>query len=344
MKLLYLMAERGIMPDALIRLGVRRLNRKRMKDEEPGSLEIAMDEKMKFVATMRESPVAIATKSANEQHYELPPEFFQKILGKWLKYSACYWPPGATELDDAEEAMLSLTCERAGLEDGMRILDLGCGWGSLSFWIADKFPRSNLVAVSNSRLQGAFIRSKAQSIGLGNLQVQTADMNSFHADGQFDRVLSIEMFEHMRNWHQLFQRVAEWLKDEGKFFMHVFVHRANPYLFQTGEKDDWMARYFFTGGMMPSSDLPLYFQESIIIDHQWLVNGSHYRKTAEAWLQRLDRQKSEIINLLGKVYGDSQAALWLQRWRIFFMACAELFATRGGDEWLVAHYLMSKKF
>ncbi len=343
MKLPLHWAERGVLPDRFIRFGIRLLNRKRLRDERPESFEAAADAKMKFVALLRKNPVALATDRANEQHYELPPEFFEKVLGRRLKYSGCYWPPGVTDLDGAEESMLHLTCRRAQVDDGMRILELGCGWGSLSLWIARKYPAAQVIAVSNSRPQGDFIRARAEAMKLANLQVLTADMNHFQAEGSFDRVLSIEMFEHMRNWGELLRRVAGWLRDDGKFFMHVFVHRSLPYLFETRGEHDWMGRYFFTGGMMPSDDLVLYFQDDLVLENHWRVNGTHYEKTAEAWLQKLDEQRDAILPILAQAYGEARALLWFQRWRIFFMACAELFATHGGEEWLVAHYLMRKR-
>ncbi len=343
MRLPFQWADTGLLPDQLIRWGIRLLNAKRLRDETPDTLEAAAAGKMAFVRTLQKSPIAPEAEKANRQHYELPPRFFQKILGKRLKYSGCSWPPGVKDLEGAEEAMLSLTCQRAQLHNGMRVLDLGCGWGSLSFWIAEKYPGSHIVAVSNSRLQGDFIRSRAQELGLKNVEVLTADMNHFQADGQFDRVVSIEMFEHMRNWEELLRRVSSWLGDEGKFFMHIFVHHTTPYLFEARGEHDWMARHFFSGGMMPSHDLILYFQTHLNLEDQWLVNGSHYEKTAEAWLRRLDTHKEEILELFRTVYGENERARWFQRWRIFFMACSELFGARRGEEWLVAHFLMKKK-
>ncbi len=343
MKLLIDLADRGVLPDALIRLGIRMLDKKRLKDENPGSLEKAINRKMGFIKAMRKSPVALSTHKPNEQHYEIPPEFFLKVLGKRLKYSCCRWTEDMSNLEEAEDAMLRLTSQRACLENGMKILDLGCGWGSLSFWIAEKYPDSQIVAVSNSVPQGDFIRSKARALNLSNIRVVTANMNHFSPGGRFDRVFSIEMFEHMRNWAELLSRIAGWLEDDGKFFMHIFVHRSLPYLFETGGEHDWMGRHFFTGGMMPSDDLLLYFQDDLVLEKHWRVNGRHYSRTTEAWLQRMDERKKEIMPVMAGTYGEKMAGIWFQRWRIFFMACSELFAASRGEQWLVGHYLMRKR-
>ena len=322
------LAERGFLPDAVTRYGIRRLLRQRLIEERQ------LQPRDEFRATLREGPVAPVPEKANEQHYEVPAEFFTAALGARLKYSSAYWPVGVETLDDAEETMLSLTCERAELEDGQDVLELGCGWGSLTLWMAERFPRSRITAVSNSASQREFILSRAPS----NVEVITADMNDFDIDRRFDRVVSVEMFEHMRNYAELFRRVARWLREDGKLFVHVFCHREHAYPFETEGDDDWMGRYFFTGGQMPSFDLFAKVQDSLALDAAWEVDGTHYGKTSEAWLSNMDRRRDEIMPVLEETYGADEAARWFRRWRLFFLACAELFSYRGGGEWLVGHY------
>jgi cyclopropane-fatty-acyl-phospholipid synthase len=338
LKLLIELAERGILPDRLIRLGIRRLNRKRLCAENRASNDARSEAMRRFAADLRQSPVALQTASANQQHYELPPAFFRKILGRRMKYSGCYWPPGVERLDAAEEAMLALTCERAQVTDGMEVLDLGCGWGSLALWIAEKYPHCRVLAVSNSRLQGEHIRALSGARGMDNVQVATADMNDFHTERRFDRVLSVEMFEHMRNWEALLDRITGWLMPGGKLFVHIFAHRKYAYRFEAEGEDNWMGRLFFSGGIMPADDLLLYFQNRLAVEEHWRINGMHYNRTALAWLNNLDRGRAEVLSILQEHYGGQHAERWLQRWRMFFIACAELFGFRNGEEWFLSHY------
>jgi len=336
------LAESGFAPDRLIRAGIRTLLRQRLRDEPRNSIEALREHQRAFVASLRQSPIAVETRAANEQHYEVPPEFFLRALGKRLKYSCCYYPAGNESLDEAEEHMLTLTCERAQVQDGMDILELGCGWGSLTLWMAEHYPKSRITAVSNSRPQREFILERCRERGLGNVMIVTADMNHFMTDLRFDRILSVEMFEHMRNYELLLRRIASWMKPEGRLFVHIFCHRQYAYAFETEGPDNWMGRYFFTGGIMPSYDLLPCFQDEVTIEDRWQLSGKHYQRTAEQWLGNMDRRRSQIMPVLEAAYGKKDATLWFQRWRIFFMACAELWGFRSGEEWLVAPYLFRK--
>jgi len=337
------LAESGIIPDRLIRWGIRRQDRERLRTEDSGTVEAQRQALERLIQRMRESPIAVRTQKPKEQHYELPPDFFQKVLGRRMKYSGCYWPPDVKSLNEAEEAMLALTCHRAQLEDGMEILELGCGWGALSLWIAEKYPGSRVVAVSNSRPQEAYITGQCAAKGIRNVEMIRADMNEFETERRFDRVISVEMFEHMRNWEFILHRIATWLRSNGKLFIHIFTHRQFAYIFEEAGRDNWMGRFFFTEGLMPSDDLLYHFQDHLAVEAHWRVNGTHYQKTAEAWLAHMDSQKGDILPLLKEVYGERSAARWFQRWRIFFMACAELWGYGNGAEWLVSHYLLGKR-
>lgn len=333
------LAERGWLPDALLRLGMRRICSERLTEEFAHDLEVR-DAKFKgYLADWSRGPLAIATDDANDQHYELPPAFFEATLGTHLKYSSAYWPQGVTDLDAAEGAMLSLTCERAELADGMDILELGCGWGSLSLWMARHYPNARITAVSNSAPQRSWIMQQASMAGIKNLNVITTDINDFAIDQTFDRVVSVEMFEHLRNHGQLFKQIRAWLKPEGKLFTHVFAHRELAYPYEPQGDNDWMAYYFFTGGIMPSYDLFLHYQQDLQLDNRWWMSGQHYEKTSNAWLAKLDAQKVTMQKLFEEHYSPSEAARWVQRWRMFYMAVAELFGYENGQQWGVAHYL-----
>jgi cyclopropane-fatty-acyl-phospholipid synthase len=335
-------AEKGWVPDSLIRLGIRRLCQERLRDESKLLQENGEAFRAERFASLRASPIAVETRAANEQHYEVPTEFYKLVLGRHLKYSACWWDHQALTLDDAESAMLRIYAERAQLQDGQRVLDLGCGWGSVSLWLAERYPAMSITAVSNSATQRQYIESCAAQRGLRNLQVITCDVNKLQFSESFDRIISIEMLEHVRNYDALFGRIRSWLKDDGLMFIHIFCHRDLVYPFETEGDKNWMGRYFFTGGLMPSVDTFSKVQNHLKIAQQWDVNGSHYARTAEAWLDNLDRNRAQVKAVFEPAYGAEEAEKWIQRWRMFFMACAELFGYREGNEWLVCHYLMRK--
>lgn len=337
------LTETGYVPDGLIRHGIRKLLRQRLEEinaYDPEEIAVAQNV---FIEHMNHADIALLPQLANEQHYEVPQAFYRDVLGPHAKYSCCYWPQGVNSLAAAEKAGLEETCKHAEIENGMNILELGCGWGSLTLWIASRYPGCKITAVSNSNSQGAYIKDNAKALALNNVEVITADMNEFKTDKKFDRVVSIEMFEHMRNYRKLFSRVNRWLKPDGKFFMHIFVHRNVPYLFEDKDSSDWMSRYFFSGGMMPSDDLPLFFQDELKIEKRWRWGGTHYQATAEAWLQSLDNNRKKIWPVLEATYGHDFSKMWFMRWRMFFMAVAEMFGYQDGNEWFISHYLFQKR-
>jgi len=334
--------EQGRVPDRVVRLGIQRLLKARLVELRDGDAEATAALAEAFVAEMREAPIAPLAEKANEQHYELPAAFFAAVLGPHRKYSSCFWGDRDATLADAEAAALQATCERAGLADGQRILELGCGWGSLTLWVAARYPRSRVTAISNSHSQREFIEAEAARRGLANVEVLTRDMNGFDTRERFDRVVSVEMFEHLRNWPRAFAHVARWLAPGGRFFLHVFAHRGAPYPFVERDASDWMSRHFFSGGQMPSDDLALRFQDELRLLSRWRWDGTHYQRTAEAWLANMDRQHAALMPLFATIYGD-EAAVWWMRWRLFFMSVAELFGHAGGQQWWVSHYLFERR-
>lgn len=335
--------DHNVLPDPIIRAGIRLVVAARLREQEAGGATAQAARFADFLESLRTAPLAVATEAANAQHYKLPPAFFEQLLGPHLKYSSAWWPPGVMTLADAERAMLDLTTTRACVEDGHRVLDLGCGWGSLTLYLADRFPRSQIVAVSNSHRQREYVTARAGARGLTNVTVITADINAFAPTDRFDRIVSVEMLEHVRNHRALFTRVATWLNADGRFFAHVFAHRRFAYLFEARDGTDWMARHFFTGGMMPSENLFLHFQDDLEIEEHWHLDGGHYQRTAEAWLDNLDRHQTAVDAILGQAYGLDAVTRWRSRWRVFLMACAEMFGYRDGSEWIVSHYRFKKR-
>jgi cyclopropane-fatty-acyl-phospholipid synthase len=329
--------EKNLLPDAAIRIGIRRLLAQRISDE------TARYDAAAYVADLKTRPLAEQTAAANEQHYEVPTAFYQFCLGKRLKYSGCLYPTGRETLDEAEELMLALYAERAQLTDGQEILELGCGWGSLALYNAARFPNSRITAISNSRTQKEHIDAEAKKRGLTNLTIITCDINAFDIDAnRFDRVVSVEMFEHLKNYQLLFRNIARWLKPGGLLFTHIFTHHKFSYHFVSQGPSDWMSRYFFTGGQMPAHDLFSYFQDDLKLLQDWKVNGRHYQQTAEHWLQNMDAHKAEILPIFADTYGPGNVTKWWSYWRVFYMSCAELWGYRDGNEWLVSHYLFKK--
>ena len=342
MSLLFYLLEKALLPDALLRLGIRGLLKKKLEAESRGGTQAIEARRLEFIAQVKKSPISILTDAANKQHYELPAAFFEKIMGRHIKNSSGFWREGVRDLNQSEEDMLALTVERAQLEEGQEILELGCGWGSLTLWMAQKFPKSRITALSNSKSQKKYIDQKAAERSLTNITVLTEEMSRFTTDKKYDRIVTVEMFEHMRNYDLLFKKVAGFLKENGKVFIHVFSHKKYAYFYEDHGPDDWMTRYFFSGGTMPSDDLFFNFQQHLNIEKHWQVSGTHYQKTCRAWLQNMDRHDQEIQPILKEVYGKASKK-WRIYWRVFFMACEELFAYDGGNEWGVSHYLLHKK-
>ena len=329
----------NLVPDFLIRQKIRKLNDERLSIERG---KFSSEYVEKFIQDLKSLPIAIETKSANDQHYEVPAEFFKLCLGEHLKYSCCYWLNTNDNLNTAEENMLKLTCERADLIDGLSILELGCGWGAISLWMAKTYPNSKITSVSNSESQKEYIYKECETRGITNLEVITADMNVFQTEKKFDRVVSVEMFEHMKNYDILLNKISNWLKDNGKLFVHIFTHKNFSYHFETEGKNNWMGKYFFTGGIMPSHNLLDHFNNDLTIVKNWVVDGTHYHRTAESWLDNMDENIDKITDIFKLTYGRNHTK-WKVYWRIFFMACSELWKTSNGNEWQVSHYLFKKK-
>ncbi len=341
------LAEHRRLPDALVRFGMRRLMARRLRHETRGGEDEVAERQRLFVEELAASPIAIETQAANHQHYEVPAEFFRLHLGSRMKYSSCLYATGRESLDGAEQAMFGAYADRAGLEDGQRVLDLGCGWGSFALWAAARYQKSTIIGLSNSHGQREHVEAKAAELGIRNLTIRTGDIVDFEFGrddlrGGFDRVVSIEMFEHMKNYRLLFAKVARWLADDGRVFVHVFANRHVAYHFDDREADDWMTRYFFTGGTMPSFDLFKSFADDLEVEKRWWVSGRHYERTANDWLGRMDAAAAPIMKVFEATYGAADAKLWFARWRIFYMAVAELFGYDDGAQWGVAHYRFAK--
>ncbi|CAN5387008.1 cyclopropane-fatty-acyl-phospholipid synthase family protein [soil metagenome] len=340
--LIYEILATNLVPDFVIRAGIRQMLKTKIKEETCSSKELQQARLLAMVKELSQSPIAIETAAANEQHYQVPTEFFKLCLGQRLKYSSAYYSSPHDSLDQAEEAMLKLTVTRAEIKDGDRILELGCGWGSLTLYMAERFAHSKITAVSNSSTQRQYIESECVRRGITNVEVITCDINDFQFYELVDRVISVEMFEHMKNYRLLLERIEGWLCPGGKLFVHIFSHKELCYHYEDRDGSDWMTRNFFSGGIMPANDLLLYFQEDLKIEQHYIVSGQHYEKTANHWLANMDRQKKAIMPILADTYGADQALRWWAFWRLFFMSCAELWGYGNGEEWMVSHYLFSK--
>lgn len=337
---LYRLMETDLIPTPVIRWGIRRMLAQKIQENTRATEEAQQQAVMNFVDELRQSPIAIETDTANEQHYEIPTAFYDAVLGPRKKYSSGYWGPGVTTLAQAEEAMLDLCCQRADIEDGQSILDLGCGWGSMTLWLAEHYPHCQITALSNSTTQRQYIESVCREKGFTNVEVMTANVVDVELDRRFDRVMSIEMFEHMKNYEALLEKISRWLTPDGALFIHIFTHHTFTYHYDASDPSDWLTRYFFAGGTMPSDHLLFYFQKHMQMEAHWRVDGTHYEKTANAWWDNMKRHRREVMDMIRDTYGAHQQTRWWVYWKVFFLACAELWGYRGGREWFVSHYKM----
>ncbi|WOL09053.1 (S)-coclaurine N-methyltransferase [Canna indica] len=335
--------ERNLLPDAVVRRLTRLLLAGRLRLCYLPSAELQLAQLLRFKQSLEEMPIAVETDKAKSQHYELPTSFFKLVLGNNLKYSCCYFDDKTSTLEDAENAMLELYCERAQLKDGQKILDVGCGWGSFSIYVAKKYRNCKITGICNSATQKAYIEERCRHLELSTIKIIVADISNFEMEASFDRVVSIEMFEHMKNYKKLLKKISKWMKEDGLLFIHHFCHKAFAYHFEDKNEDDWITRYFFTGGTMPSANLLLYFQDDVAVQNHWLVKGTHYARTSEEWLKRMDSNLVSIKPIFEATYGNNSATKWIAYWRTFFISVAELFAYNNGDEWMVALYLSKKK-
>ncbi|XP_027354302.1 (S)-coclaurine N-methyltransferase-like [Abrus precatorius] len=342
-KLMLASLERNLLPDAVTRTLTRLLLATRLRSSYKPSSDLQLSDLVHFAHSLQEMPIAISTDKAKSQHYELPTSFFKLVLGNNLKYSCCYFSSASKTLEDAEEEMLKLCCERSNLKDGHTVLDVGCGWGSLALYIAKKYTSSRVTGICNSTTQKAYIEEKCLNLQLKNLDIIVADVSTFEMEASYDRIFSIEMFEHMKNYKDLLKKISKWMKDDSLLFVQYFCHKAFAYHFEDKNDDDWITRYFFTGGTMPSANLLLYFQEDVTVTNHWLVNGKHYAQTSEEWLKRMDQRMAFIKPIMESTYGKNSAIKWTAYWRTFFIAVAELFGYNNGEEWMVAQFLFKKK-
>ncbi|KAL6839388.1 hypothetical protein ACP4OV_030658 [Aristida adscensionis] len=335
--------ERNLLPDAATRRLTRLLLAQRLRQGYLPSAPLQLQHLLLFARSLEEMPIAVETDKAKTQHYELPTTFFKLVLGRNLKYSSCYFPDDSCTLEDAEIAMMELYCERAKVQDGQSILDVGCGWGSLSLHIAKKYRNCSITGICNSITQKAFIEEQCRENELSNVEIIVADISKFEMERSFDRIISIEMFEHMKNYKALLKKISSWMKEDSLLFVHYFCHKTFAYHFEDKNDDDWITRYFFTGGTMPSANLLLYFQEDVSVVNHWLVSGTHYARTSEEWLIRMDKNIASIRPIFEETYGKESTTKWIAYWRTFFISVAELFGYNNGDEWMIAHYLFQKK-